>query len=218
MRWKQSRWRLRSESKSASATQTHRRKFYFGQWRRARGVGWILSSPGEMSRAEFQFGGWSAGEFLPADPDRRKPAHRGQILCPRRFQHIGGLSEIVSEKTARPFSRRFGRDQGRRHAVPRNAKRRLRIRPDRILGRERCCNRLLRIPQLRMTEAVGADGMTMRVRRDIMNDIVVTGRADAGGNIVEVQLVAHLPGDDVIRAGRGAAETDRAVALSVPGV
>src|SRR5438876_6145940 len=120
------------------------------------------------------------------------------------------LSEIVSEKTARPFSRRFGKGQGRRHAVPRNAKRRLRIRPDRILGRERCCNRLLRIPQVRMTEAVGADGMTMRVRRDIMNDIVVTGRADAGGNIVEVQLVAHLPGDDVIRAGSVAAETDRA--------
>src|SRR5207302_3277078 len=62
-----------------------------------RGLGWILSSPGEMYRSEFQVGGWSAGEFLPADPDRKKPARRGQILWPRRFQHIYRLPKVISE-------------------------------------------------------------------------------------------------------------------------
>src|SRR5882672_9346374 len=91
---------------------------------------------------------------------------------------------------------------------------RLRVRPDRVRGGEirgdAQRGRSGSGFRKRMAPTAGADRMPVCVRRDIEDDVVIMCRADAAGNIVQVERMADLPGDDVVRAGSVAAHTEGA--------
>ena len=53
------------------------------------------------------------------------------------------------------------------------------------------------------------------VRCDVVDHVVVTGWTDARRNIVQVEGVTHLPGDDVVGARSVAAHADRADQFAV---
>src|SRR5262245_12852214 len=71
------------------------------------------------------------------------------------------------------------------------------------------CDFLRRIAARRMSPPLRADGVTIGIRSDVEDNVVVTGRANAAGQIVEMQRVADFPGDDVVGAGSVAADADR---------
>ena len=60
--------------------------------------------------------------------------------------------------------------------------------------------------------------MVKGVEEDVVDGIVVSGGRHAGRNVVEVQGVANLPGDDVIGAGGVTAAAERTNELAVGGI
>src|SRR5690242_12848318 len=59
-----------------------------------------------------------------------------------------------------------------------------------------------------MTKSTGAHRMAMSVGSDIKNDVVGAARTHASRNVVKIESMTNLPRDNVIRAGRVAAQTD----------
>ena len=94
----------------------------------------------------------------------------------------------------------------------------LRRRPDRVRHWECRGDGFLRRAEVGVSPTTRAFRMAGGIDDDVVNDVVITGRADPGGHVVEIQRMANLPGDNVVGGGSVAADPDRSEQRAVRGI